>query len=85
MEKQNLDLSYKPTILLTFILSKTNVVVCNYQAWQSSGLVFAFLQDYIFYICVSFFISNLELQHSTSALSTTGFFSTFCSKKKKTG
>jgi hypothetical protein len=76
MEKQNLDLSYKLTILLTFILSKTNVVVCNYQAWQSSGLVFAFLQDYIFHICVSFFTSNLESQYSASALSTTDLFST---------
>ncbi len=43
----------------------------------------AFSQAYIFHICVSFFTSNLESQHSTSALSTTGFFSTFCSQKKK--
>jgi hypothetical protein len=52
-------------------------------SWQTSKLAFAFSQAYIFHIRVSFFTSNLELQRSTSALSTTGFFSTFCSQKKK--
>jgi len=36
---------------------------------------FAFSQAYIFHVSANFFTSNLESQHSVSALSTTNFFS----------
>ncbi len=52
-----------------------------YSPWQKSRFDFAFSQAYIFHICVSFFTSNLNSQHSASALSATIFFSTFCSQK----
>ncbi len=50
--------------------------------WQTSNPAFAFSQAYIFHIHVSFFTSNLDLQHSVSALSTTDFFSATCLRRR---
>ncbi len=47
------------------------------QTWQTSKLAFAFSQAYIFHVRTSFFTSNLDSQHSTSALSTTDYFFRF--------
>ncbi len=42
----------------------------QHSPWQTSRLAFAFSQAYVFHIRVSFFTSNLDSQHSVSALST---------------
>ncbi len=68
-----------------FSLSKSFGILSSlfspHSPWQTSRLAFAFSQAYIFHVWVSFFTSNLNSQHSASALSTTDFFFTFCSKK----
>ncbi|MEE9362064.1 MAG: hypothetical protein V3U92_05645 [Cellulophaga sp.] len=62
-----------------FALSKffgiLSSLLSPYSPWQTSRLAFAFSQAYIFHIRVSFFTSNLDSQHLTSALSTMNIFS----------
>ena len=70
-----------------FALSKFFSIPSNllspYSSWQTSRPAFAFPQADIFLICVSFFTSNLNSQHSTSALFNNRFLFRLCSQKKK--